>query len=154
MTQRNTIQNTHVFSQTAEYPRFTEFFSTDVFPLATFSHNDLWSQLNNLFRKFSLWSHEHRQQVVRCGRDFLDEVFPLAAGSHHDVTQYHIYYRHFCAITSDGECMGLKNSAQFAGFNGSRDYPNTIFLMDQGLRVELQIDPTYDLKSDHKDFQY
>ena len=142
MTQRDSIHNTEIFSQSAVYPGFIEFFSTDVFPVTTIQRDGIWSQLNNLFRKFSLWSKEHQQQVVQCGRDFLDEVFPLADGSHHDVSQYHVYYEHFCVITEDGQCMGLKNSGQFAGFNGSRENPSAIFLKDRDLLVEIQIDPT------------
>ncbi len=141
MTQRNSHHNTEIISQAAVYPGFTAFFSEDVFPPTTLKPGTLWTQLNNLFRKFTHNSLQRRQQVIECGRDFLDKVFPLAGGSHHDVTQYHVYYEHFCVITESGKCMGLKNSAQFAGFYGPRENPNTILLKNQDLQVEIQIDP-------------
>ncbi len=81
------------------------------------------------------------EQVIHCGKNFLDEVFPLASGSHHDVTQYHVYYQHFCVITAAGKCMGLKNSTQFAGFSGPRENPSSIMLKNDNLRVEIQIEP-------------
>ena len=142
MTQRNTHQDAEIISQAAVYPGFTSFFNNGTFPLSALKRDTLWSQLNDLFRKYTHRNQARRQQVIHTGKNFLDEVFPLASGSHHDVTQYHVYYQHFCVITSAGECMGLKNSTQFAGFNGPRENPNTIMLKNDDLQVEIQMGPS------------
>ena len=142
MTQRNSQHNADIISPAAIYPGFIPLFNNGAFPISAFKRDTLWSQLNDLFRKYTDRNQLRRQQAIHCGKNFLDELFPLASGSHHDVTQYHIYYQHFCAITADGKCMGLKKSGQFSGFNGPRENPSSIMLKTGDLQVEIQIEPT------------
>ena len=97
--------------------------------------------MSDLLKKFTSRSQARDQETMCCGRDFLDEFFPLAGSSHHNVAQYQVYYQHLCVVTDAGKCLGLKHSAQFDGFYGSRENPDTILLKDRGVHVEIQIDP-------------
>ncbi|MCW8925300.1 MAG: malate synthase G [Xanthomonadales bacterium] len=78
-------------------------------------------------------------EVIRRGRDFLDEIFPLDNASHHDITHYQVYFQNFCAFTDSGKFVGLIDSSQFAGYSGPCENPSTILLRNNGLHVELQI---------------
>lgn len=86
------------------------------------------------------YSSERGEEVIRRGRDFLDQTFPLKNASHHDVTRYQVYFQNLCAFTEGGELVGLADSSQFAGFGGSREEPSAILLKNNGLHIELQID--------------
>lgn len=82
-------------------------------------------------------------EVVRLGREFLDDHFPLAgAASHNDVTLYQIYYQNFIAVLKDGTYVGLSDSKQFVAYNGSKNSPHEIILKNNGLQINLCIAPT------------
>ena len=81
------------------------------------------------------------QEVIKYGRDFLDQVLPLSKGSHHDVTQYQIYYQKLAVILKDGSYVGLKNPNQLIAYNGSKDTPYELIFKHNGLLLELHISP-------------
>lgn len=150
MSRQNTYQNTETIDQAATLPRFVSFYNNEVLPLISFTPDKLRTRLKGLLEKFIPRKQQAHHQAIQCSQDFLDEVFPLAEASHHDVTLYYIYYQHLCAITASGKCMGLKNSAQFIDFNGSRENPNTILLKNHGLSVEIRIDSSTNIDSADK----
>ncbi len=84
-------------------------------------------------------------KVINYGRDFLNEVFPLKQGSHRDVSAYQVYYHHLGITLRDGSCTGLKHPEQFVAYMGSQAEPSAIVLKNNGLHVELQIDPCSDI---------
>lgn len=75
-------------------------------------------------------------RVVAWAKSFLDENMPLESGSHADVTAYTV---------KDGQLSaggtGLANSEQFVGYNGTPEQPTAILLKNNGLHVEIVIDP-------------
>ncbi|HYP63565.1 MAG TPA: malate synthase G, partial [Acidocella sp.] len=79
--------------------------------------------------------------VIARGRAFLDAHFPLANGSHADVTAYKVHNGHLAAVLESGE-VGLKDGAQFAGYNGSAASPSAVLLKNHNLHAELLIDAT------------
>ena len=82
------------------------------------------------------------KEVIRYGRAFLDTNFPLNDGaSHHDVTLYQIYYQNFTAVLKDGSYVGLKDSSQFVAYNGSKNSPEEIILKNNGLLINIRIQP-------------
>ncbi|MEQ4518127.1 malate synthase G [Pseudarthrobacter sp. B907] len=84
--------------------------------------------------------------VVARGRQFLDETTPLAGASHTDVTAYRIADGALLAETPDG-AKPLADPAQFAGFRGSADAPESVLLVHHGLHVEIQIDRSHAIGS-------
>jgi len=92
---------------------------------------------------------KHRgAQVIAYAREFLDEIFPLTVGSHRDAVNYQVYYRHFFVTLSDGSCAGLKKPDQFIGHIGAQSEPSALLLKNNGLHVELQIDPSSPIGKD------
>ncbi|MFD1216626.1 malate synthase G [Microbulbifer celer] len=80
-------------------------------------------------------------KVIAYGRTFLDQAAPLAEGSHSEVTEYRINGSLFEAELENGKVTALKNSRQFAGYQGAQDAPDAILLNNNGLHFEIQIDP-------------
>jgi malate synthase len=81
-------------------------------------------------------------KVIAFARAFLDEAAPLENGSHVDSTTYLIKNGQLTVALKDGSQTGLKDSAQFIGFQGQADEPKAILLKHNGLHFEIQIDPT------------
>lgn len=90
------------------------------------------------------------EKVIKFAKNFLDETFPLAKGSHKAVTSYLIYFDNLLAIFDDGKTSGLANSAQFFGYNGSKSDPESIFLRNNGLHIEIQFNANGKIGSSDK----
>ncbi|SMC93247.1 malate synthase [Fulvimarina manganoxydans] len=80
-------------------------------------------------------------RVIEWAKAFLDEVAPLADASHADVTAYTVEGGELVALVA-GVKTGLKESGQFAGFSGSADKPNAVLLKNNGLHIEIVVDPS------------
>ncbi len=78
------------------------------------------------------------EKVIDYAKTFLDESFPLNSGSHKEVTSYLVYFNNLLAIFGNGKTSGLKDSKQFFGYNGSKSEPESIFLKNNGLHIEIQ----------------
>ena len=92
------------------------------------------------------------EQVIDLAADFLDQAVPLDGASHKAVVTYAIgsdgTNRQLRAILDDGGNTGLRNPAQFAGFVNEAE-PSAILLVNNGLHVELQIDPSHPVGAAH-----
>ncbi|QFT73605.1 malate synthase G [Ruegeria sp. THAF33] len=73
-------------------------------------------------------------QVIAWAKAFLDDAVPLASGSWADVTEL--------GITDGALTPALGDPAQFAGFGGSADRPDFVLLKNNGLHIQIMIDPT------------
>ena len=79
-------------------------------------------------------------KVIEWGREFLDRVVPLESGSHKDVTKYAVESGQLTA-TVDGNDVHLRNPEVYAGFGGDQANPTDILLYNNGLYIDIQIDP-------------
>ena len=79
-------------------------------------------------------------KVIEWGREFLDRVVPLESGSHKDVTKYAVESGQLTA-TVDGNDVHLRNPEVYAGFGGDKANPSDILLYNNGLYIDIQIDP-------------
>ena len=75
--------------------------------------------------------------VISYGREFLDQAAPLAQGSHADVQSYDLN-------------LPLKYPSQLIGFAGSKQAPTALLLKNNGLHIEIQIDPSSPIGSTDK----
>ncbi|WP_299894690.1 malate synthase G [uncultured Ruegeria sp.] len=73
-------------------------------------------------------------RVVAWAKAFLDDAVPLASGSWADVTEL--------GVTDGVLTPALGDPAQFAGFGGSADKPDFVLLKNNGLHIQIMIDPT------------
>jgi len=79
------------------------------------------------------------QAVIARARAFLDQAVPLAQGSHADATAYTVDNGQLRVALPQGG-TGLKTPAQFAGFQGDAQAPQSILLKHHGLHIDIQVD--------------
>ncbi|NOC84044.1 malate synthase G [Ruegeria sp. HKCCD6428] len=73
-------------------------------------------------------------RVIAWAKAFLDDAVPLASGSWADVSEL--------GVTDGALTPALGDPAQFAGFGGSADKPDFVLLKNNGLHIQIMIDPT------------
>ncbi|WP_207888135.1 malate synthase G [Pseudomonas sp. 30_B] len=81
-------------------------------------------------------------KVIAFARAFLDEAAALESGSHVDAAAYTVKNGALVVTLKNGSETGLKNAAQFIGFQGDAAKPKAVLLKHNGLHFEIQIDPT------------
>ena len=79
------------------------------------------------------YNAERGDRVIAWGRIFLDTAVPLAEGSHADVDSY--------TVEAGQMVPALADPSQLVGWQGDPSGPATILLVNNGLHLEIQIDP-------------
>ena len=79
-------------------------------------------------------------RVIAFARRVLDESAPLAQGSHADATSYRIENGALVVALQGGATTGLKNPAQFTGYQGDAAMPSSVLLQHNGLHLDIRID--------------
>jgi malate synthase len=89
-------------------------------------------------------------QVIAEADRLLDRFFPLAKGSHADVVAYRVPSPGELAVDTASGATGLADPAQFAGHRtGEGDRPAAVLLRRNGLHLELTIDPSTRVGTQH-----
>lgn len=78
-------------------------------------------------------------KVIAFARKFLDEAAPLASGSHKDATGYRVEGGKLVVQTGAGT-TGLRDAAQFIGFQGDAAAPSSVLLQHNGIHIDIRID--------------
>jgi len=79
-------------------------------------------------------------KVIAFARRVLDESTPLAQGSHADATAYRIENGALVVALQGGARTGLKDPAQFTGYQGDAANPSSVLLQHNGLHLDIRID--------------
>ena len=79
-------------------------------------------------------------KVIEFARNVLDQSTPLATGSHKDATGYRVEAGQLVVALKKGSTSGLKNPAQFTGYQGNAAAPSSVLLQHNGLHLDIQID--------------
>ena len=88
-------------------------------------------------------------RVVARAKAFLDDAVPLSAGSHADLAGYRVVDGHLEAVMAqDAAPCGLADPAQFAGYRGAAEAPDAVLLRNNGLHIEIRIDPDHAIGED------
>ncbi|MEM7748948.1 MAG: malate synthase G [Pseudomonadota bacterium] len=82
-------------------------------------------------------------RVVAAGREFLDQHVPLEGRSYVDIVSLTSKDGALVATFNDGSTVGLSDPSQFTGLLGSPEQPRSILLRNNGLHIEIQIDPSH-----------
>lgn len=90
-------------------------------------------------------------QVIAEADRLLDQFFPLAEGSHADVVAYRVPSPGELAVKTASGTTGLADPAQFVGHRAGADgdRPDAVLLRRNGLHLELTIDPSTRVGSQH-----
>lgn len=81
-------------------------------------------------------------KVIAYARGVLDTAAPLANGSHVGTTNYAIVDGKLAVTLADGSTTGLKEEEKLVGFTGDISAPTSILLKNNGLHLEIVIDPS------------
>ncbi|MBQ0960539.1 malate synthase G [Ideonella sp. 4Y11] len=79
-------------------------------------------------------------KVIEYARHVLDRCVPLKKGSHLESTAYRVVDNQLAVTLKNGSTVGLKNPAQFVGFQGEMGEPSAVLLSHHGLHMDLRID--------------
>ncbi|MEM6302414.1 MAG: malate synthase G [Pseudomonadota bacterium] len=88
-------------------------------------------------------------RVIAWARNFLDANFALSDGSHSDATGYRIENRTLVVVSGESS-TGLAKPEQLIGYLGEAASPSAVLLRNNGLHVEIQIDPLSPIGQDDK----
>jgi malate synthase len=80
-------------------------------------------------------------KVIDWAREFLDDAAPLASGSHVGSTAYAVVDGGLQVTVSDGSTARLAAPEKFVGYLGEPSSPSSVLLCNNGLHIEIQIDP-------------
>ncbi|HSV48660.1 MAG TPA: malate synthase G [Ramlibacter sp.] len=79
-------------------------------------------------------------KVIAYARKVLDQSAPLAQGSHADATGYAVDNGKLTVTLQGGASTGLKDPAQFKGWQGAAATPSSVLLQHHGIHLDIQID--------------
>ena len=99
--------------------------------------------------KGSAYNPQRGDLVIEKASAMLDEMVPLASTSHSEIVQYAVDAEGLVATLSSGETDRLRRPEQYAGFKGERVAPDSLLLKNNGLHIELQIDPNHHVGAAH-----
>ncbi|MCW8193958.1 malate synthase G [Proteobacteria bacterium 005FR1] len=80
-------------------------------------------------------------KVIAFARNFLDQAVPLESGSHSDARQYLIEGGKVQVKLANDQKVGLAQPEKYMGYLGSESSPESVLLKNNGLHIEIQIDP-------------
>lgn len=80
-------------------------------------------------------------KVIAFARKHLDRAAQLAEGSHSAAAAYKVVDGCLQVTLADGQKTGLKQPEKFVGFVGDAEAPEAVLLKNNGLHIEIQIDP-------------
>ena len=81
------------------------------------------------------------EKVIAFARAFLDEAVPLASGSHVGAKAYAVDSGELLVTLADGSPSRLAQPEKYIGYQGEPLQPHAILLKNNGLHIEIQIDP-------------
>jgi malate synthase len=78
-------------------------------------------------------------KVIAFAREVLDQAAPLAQGSHAQAQGYRVEAGQLVVALAGGASTGLRDTAQFAGYQGEAAAPSAVLLAHHGLHLEIQV---------------
>ncbi len=98
--------------------------------------------------KGSGYNPKRGAKVIEYARHVLDRCAPLKQGSHLDASAYRVVDSQLAVTLKDGRTVGLKNPAQFVGFQGETDAPSGVLLSHHGLHLDIRVDRAHPIGRD------
>ena len=89
-------------------------------------------------------------KVIAYARKFLDGAAPLADGSWADITRLEVVDGRVAATLDDGGSASLADPDKFVGYLGEAERPTAVLLVNNGLHIEILIEPDSPIGSTDK----
>ncbi|QCB47368.1 malate synthase G [Hydrogenophaga sp. PAMC20947] len=86
------------------------------------------------------YNEKRGAKVVAFARKLLDDSAPLAGASHADATVYFVKDGALQVAVKGGQVVGLKDPAQFVGYQGDAAGVSSVLLGHNGLHIDIRID--------------
>ena len=86
------------------------------------------------------YNEKRGAKVVAFARKLLDDSAPLAGASHVDATVYFVKDGALQVAVKGGQVVGLKDPAQFVGYQGDAAGVSSVLLAHNGLHIDIRID--------------
>ena len=86
------------------------------------------------------YNEKRGAKVVAFARKLLDDSTPLAGASHVDATVYFVKDGALQVAVKGGQVVGLKDPAQFVGYQGDAAGVSSVLLAHNGLHIDIRID--------------
>ena len=86
------------------------------------------------------YNEKRGARVVAFARQLLDDAAPLAGASHSDATVYFVKDGSLQVAVKGGQVVGLKDPAQFVGYQGDARGVSSALLVHNGLHIDIIID--------------
>jgi malate synthase len=80
-------------------------------------------------------------KVVAFAKAFLDDSLPLETGTHADAVSYRIESGALVVVLKDNQQTSLRHPERLVGYQGNASSPTAVVLKNNGLHIEIQIDP-------------
>jgi malate synthase len=88
-------------------------------------------------------------KVIAWTNAFLDDCLPLTAGSWSDVAGLTLGGTQLSLALGDGRATTLQKDSAFVGYAGTQNRLESVLLRNNGLHIELRIDPTHPIGQQH-----
>ncbi|AZG44663.1 malate synthase G [Gordonia insulae] len=92
--------------------------------------------------KGSSYNKVRGDKVIAYAKDFLDKAVPLEQCSFTDVTAFAVVDQAVQVTLADGTTSTLADPSAFAGYRGEPAAPTSILLRNNGLYLDIEIDPS------------
>ncbi|TCS98057.1 malate synthase [Tepidimonas ignava] len=89
------------------------------------------------------YNEKRGAKVIAYARGVLDQAAPLAQGSHAQASGYAVVDGALRVTLQGGAVTGLKDPAQFVGYQGPATAPSAVLLRHHGLHLDIRIDRTH-----------
>ena len=100
-------------------------------------------------QKTQQYNPKRGEKVISDGRKFLDDNFKLESGSWTQVVKFEKVENNLSFYLENSSVTFLEDKAKFIGYTGNKKFPDTLFLKNNNLHIEIKIDPNHSIgKSD------
>ena len=101
--------------------------------------------LDKELQKSNKYNPKRGQKVIEKGREFLNQIFKLEKSSWSNVIKLSVVSNNLNIKLDDNTVTNLINKNKFAGYTGSIQNPESIFLKNNHLHVQIIIDKKNDI---------
>ena len=101
-------------------------------------------------QKTQQYNPKRGEKVISDGRKFLDDNFKLESGSWTQVVKFEKVENNLRFYLENSSMTFLEDKAKFIGYTGNKKFPDSLFLKNNNLHIEIKIDPNHSIGNSDK----